>query len=84
MAQDVWAGSSTMMQKCKTNFHDFMQLFKALMNRLDATGMELFILQAWTVWNRRNTMVHGEQMKDPCWLNGRVAVYLEEYRKVQE
>ena len=23
-AQDVWAGSSTMMQKCTTNFHDFM------------------------------------------------------------
>jgi len=66
VAQDVWAGSSTMMQKGTTNFHDFMQLFDALMNRLDAAGMELFIVQAWTVWNRTNMMVHGEQMKDPC------------------
>ena len=48
-----------MMQKCTTNFHDFMQLFKALMNRLDAVGMELFIVQAWTIWNQRNTIVHG-------------------------
>ena len=54
------------------------------MNRLDAAGMELFIVQAWTMWNQRNTMVHGGQMKDPCWLNRRAADYLEEYRKAQE
>ena len=29
-------------------------------------------------------MVHGGQMKDPCWLNRRAADYLEEYRKAQE
>ena len=51
------------------------------MNKLDAAGMELFIVQAWIVWNQRNTMVHGGQMKDPCWLNRRAADYLEEYRK---
>ena len=83
-AQDVWVGSSTMLQKCTTNFHDFMQLFEALMNKLDADGMELFIVQAWIVWNQRNTMVHGGQMKDPCWLNRRAVDYLEEYRKAQE
>ena len=48
-ALDVWAGSSTMMYKCSTNFNDFMQLFEVLMNRLDAVGMELFLVQAWTV-----------------------------------
>ena len=40
-----------MMQKCSTNFTDFMQLFKVLMDRLDAAGMELFLIQAWTMWN---------------------------------
>ena len=54
------------------------------MNRLDAVGMELFLVQAWTVQNQRNTMVHGEQMKDPRWLNKRAAKYLEEYKKAQE
>ena len=54
------------------------------MNKLDAAGMELFIVQAWIVWNQRNTMVHGGQMKDPCWLNRRAADYLYEYRKAQE
>ena len=83
-AQDVWAGSSIVMQKCTTNFNNFMQLFEALMDRLDAAGMELFLVQAWTVWNQRNTMVHGGQMKDPCWLNKRAAEYLDEYKKAQE
>ena len=51
------------------------------MNRLDAVGMELFLIQAWTVWNQRNMLKHGGQMKDPCWLNRRVAKYLEDYKK---
>ena len=77
-AQDVWAGSSTVMQKCSTNFNDFMQLFEVLMNRLDATGMELFLIQARTVWNQRNMVEHGGQMTDPRWLNIRAAEYLED------
>ncbi|KAL0010896.1 hypothetical protein SO802_006004 [Lithocarpus litseifolius] len=81
VAQDVWAGSSTVMQKCSTNFNDFMQLFEVLMNRLDAAGLEFFLIQAWTVWNQRNTMEHDGQMKDPHWLNRRAAEYLEEYKR---
>ena len=70
-----------MLQKCTTNFNDFMLLFEALMDRLDVVGMEFFLVQAWTVWNQRNSMVHDEQMKDPCWLNKRVVEYLKEYKK---
>ena len=54
------------------------------MNRLDAAGLELFVVQAWTVWNQRNAMVHGGQIKNPCWLNRRATDYLDEYRKAQE
>ena len=68
-AHDVRARSSTVMQKCSTNFTDFMQLFEVLMDRLDVAGMELFLIQAWTVWNQRNVLEHGKQMKDPRWLN---------------
>ena len=83
-AQDVWARSSTVMQKCSTNFTDIMQLFEVLMDRLDATGMELFLIQAWTVWNQRNMLEHGGQMKDPRWLNRRATEYLEDYKRAQE
>ena len=54
------------------------------MDRLDAARMELFLIQAWTVWNQRNMLEHGEQMKDPCWLNRRAAEYLEDYKKAQD
>ncbi|XP_075645058.1 uncharacterized protein LOC142616054 [Castanea sativa] len=46
--------------------------------------MELFVVQAWTLWNQRNTLVHGRKMKNPYWLNRRASNYLEEYRKAQE
>ena len=80
----MWAGSSIVMQKCATNFHDFMQLLEVLLNGLDAAGMEFFVVQAWIVWNQRNLMVHGRQMKHPCLLNRRTANYMEEYRMAQE
>lgn len=79
-AQDVWAGSSIALQKCTTNFNDFMQLFEVLMDRLVAAEMKLFLVQAWT----RNNIVHRGQMKDPSWLNKRAGEYLEEYKKAQE
>ena len=73
------------MQKCSTNFTNFMQLFEVLMmDRLDAVGMELFLIQAWTVWNQRNMLEHGGQMKDPHWLNRRATEYLEDNKKAQE
>ena len=42
-----------------------MQLFEVLMDRLDVARMELFLIQAWTMWNQRNVLEHGGQMKDP-------------------
>ncbi|XP_075659003.1 uncharacterized protein LOC142628850 [Castanea sativa] len=59
-------------------------LIEVLLNRLDAAGMEIFVAQAWTVWNQRNSMVHGGQMKHPCWLKKRAVDYMEEYRTTQE
>ena len=40
-----------MMYKCATNFYDFFQLFEVLLNIFDVAGMELFVVQAWTVSN---------------------------------
>ena len=47
------------------------------------TELELFLVQAWIIWNQRNMVVHGGQMKDPRWLNNRAAGLLEEYKKAQ-
>ncbi|XP_023898690.1 uncharacterized protein LOC112010575 [Quercus suber] len=82
-AQDVWAGSLKVLQKFQTNHVDFLQLFEALVDRLSTTEMELFLVQAWLIWNQRNVMVHGGQMKNPGWLTKRAAELLEEYKKAQ-
>ena len=71
-AQDVWAGSLNV-----------LQLFEALVDRLSTTKMELFLVQAWLIWNQRNVLVYGGQMKNSGWLKKRVAELLEEYKKAQ-
>ena len=83
-AQDVWAGSLTSLHKRSTNCLDFMQLFESLLNKLAKPKIELFLVQAWIIWNQRNAVVHEGQLKDPGWLNKRVAEYLEEYKNAQE
>ncbi|KAL4600852.1 hypothetical protein ACB092_11G229600 [Castanea dentata] len=83
-AQDVWAGSITSPQTWSTNCLDFMHLFECLMSRLLKSELELFLVQAWIIWNQRNAVVHGGQLKEPGWLNRRVAEYLNEYKEAQE
>ena len=72
-----------MLQKFQTNQIDFMQLFEALEDRLSATEMELFLVQAWLILHQKNMVVHGGQMKDPQWLTKRAVEILEEYKKAQ-
>ena len=82
-AQDVWAGSLTVLQKNRTNHCDFLQLVESLANWLDATELELFFIQSWLIWNQRNVVVHGGHLKDPQWLNKRAVELLDEYKKSQ-
>lgn len=54
------------------------------MDSLPKSELELFVTQAWIIWNQRNTMVHGGNMKEPGWLNRRAAEYLDEHKKAQD
>ena len=76
-AQDVWARSITPLQKWSTSYHDFRGLFEALMDRLQKEELEIFLVQAWLIWNQRNTMIHGGQLREPGWLNKRAEEFLE-------
>ena len=82
-AQDVWAGSITPLQKWSTNYHDFRSLFESLMERLSKAELEFFLVQAWLIWNQRNAVIHGGQLREPGWLNRRAEEFLAEYRKSQ-
>ena len=80
--QDVWVGSITSLQNWSTNCLDFMHFFECLLSRL--LKLELFLVQAWIIWNQRNAVVHGGQLKESGWPNRQAAKYLDEYKKAQE
>lgn len=60
---------------------DTLQLFEELMVRLTKSKFELFFVQAWLIWNQRNTVIHGGSFKEPGWLNKRATEVLEEFHK---
>ena len=80
-AQDVWAGSLVRIQKIPDGQSDTLQLFEELMVRLTKSKFELFFVQAWLIWNQRNTVIHGGSFKEPGWLNKRATEVLEEFHK---
>ena len=54
------------------------------MNRLPREELEHFLVQVWIIWNQRNAVVHGGQLKEPGWLNRRAKEFLDEYKKAQD
>ena len=54
------------------------------MNRLPREELEHFLVQAWIIWNQRNAVVHGGQLKEPGWLNRRAKEFLDENKKAQD
>ena len=80
VAQDVWAGSKVCLQKCTMARGDILQLIEDLMARLTVEDMELFFVQCWVIWNRRNSVLHGCSIQDLSQLVCRAEDYLKEYR----
>ncbi|KAK9998230.1 hypothetical protein SO802_017833 [Lithocarpus litseifolius] len=83
VAMDVWAGSSLKLQKCVHGQADMLELMEYLLSKLSVQEMELFLVQAWLIWNQRNNLLHGGMIQDPNTLCRRAVVYLEEYRNSQ-
>ena len=54
-----------------------------LLNRLTKSEFELFLVQAWFIWNQRNTVLHGGSFEDPGWLNKRAFDFLKEFQQTQ-
>ena len=81
--QDVWAGSIAKLQKGPSVFRDTLQLMEFLVDKLIVEELELFWVQAWIIWNQRNYVVHGGQLKDPKCLNKRAEDYILEFQQAQ-
>ena len=58
---------------CQTNM---MHLMEELLEHLNQDELELFWTQAWIVWNQRNCLLHGGQLKVPSSLTNRAKEYI--------
>ena len=83
VVQDVWAGRILKLQKGASGFLDVMQLMEHLVDQLSIEEMELFWVQCWLIWNQRNCVLYGGQLKNPTSLNKRVEEFLQEFKQAQ-
>ena len=83
VAQDIWAGCSARLQKWHLGSEDMLQLWEELMARLTIDELELFLVQAWIIWNQRNALIHGKQLQAPGILNRRAEDFMDEFRHAQ-
>ena len=82
-AQDVWHGNVRALQKCGIGLLDFVALLEYLLDRLNKTEVEMFLVQAWLIWNQRNRVVYGGKLLELGWLNRCAAELLEEFQQSQ-
>ena len=80
-ARDVWSGCSSRLQKCTGEQGDFLQLMELLIDRLSTEELELFLVQAWIIWNQRNGIIHGKKLQPPQVLIKRAQDFLAEFRQ---
>ena len=83
VARDVWASSVVRLQKFVGGQQDVIQLFEELLVRLEGEELELFLVQAWFIWNQRNSIIHGEVLQAPNLLNKRAEDFLIEFHQAQ-
>ena len=80
MVQDVWVGSMSKLQKGVSGFSDVIQLMEHLVDQLSIEELELFWVQCWLIWNQRNCVLYGGQLKHSTSLNKRAEEFLEEFK----
>lgn len=67
-----------------TNSHcDIMDLFEYLVERLSKSEPEVFLVQAWFIWNQRKAVLYGRSFKEPSWLNKRDMDFLKDFKHQQ-
>ena len=81
VARDVWAGCSIRLQKCTGEQGDILQLMELIIACLSTDDLELFLVQAWIIWNQRNGLIHGKQLQPPEVLTKRAQDFLAEFRQ---
>ena len=53
------------------------------MDQLSTKELELFWVQSWLIWNQRNCVLYGGQLKNPTSLNKRAEEFLQDFKQAQ-
>jgi len=81
VARDVWASCSACLQKCVGDQAAMLQLMKELIGHLSSDELELFLVQAWIIWNQQNGILHGKQLQPPKVLIKRAQDFMAEFQR---
>ena len=81
--QNIWAGSSRKLQKARHGQPNMLHLMEELLEHLNQDELELFWTKAWIVWNQRNCLLHGGQLKLPSSLTNRAEEYITKFSSLQ-
>jgi len=65
------------------NHSNVIKLVENLLDRLEKSEFELFLVQSWFIWNQRNTVLYGGSFKETKWLNKRASDYHKDFQQAQ-
>jgi hypothetical protein len=82
-SQDVWGLCDIRTQKMSSTCRDVILLMERLVERCCSDGMEIYVVVVRSIWNRRNTVVHGGAFLHPCTLVDGAMESLQQFLKAQ-
>ena len=84
VASGVWAESTRRVQKSMGGQSDVLQLTMELLHKLTQEEFELFLVQAWLIWNQRNSVTYGGSIQDPTRPVRRAVELLDEFKAAHQ
>ena len=80
-AKEVWSRSKIKLPALPKPVNEFLNLVWVVVDSCPNVNWVLFAVTAWSLWNNRNTMIHGGQSKGKEGLIKSVAGYVEEIKR---
>lgn len=71
-SNNVWGACAKKLQKCTKGGDSFLVLLEELIDKCKVEELELFGVLAWSLWFRRNKVVHGEKLRHQIHLSRRL------------
>ena len=83
-AEEVWSNTKLKLPFFQDPPRDFIDIVWAIYDTHLGINWELFAMTAWSLWNNRNKVCHGEQSKRHEVIVREAAAYLKEVQEVKQ